>query len=94
MIGTCDFRAGVPVGVACPEEPETGQLVEKQARTGKRGTFYAFAPAVGTGTTIDGSTAQRRDNLLELQLRDLLKDDLRIEPEVSRWFAVWGAPGL
>lgn len=39
--GTCDFRAGVPVGVSCPEEPETGQLVEKQARTGKRGTFYA-----------------------------------------------------
>ncbi len=35
--GTCDFRAGVPVGVACPEEPETGQLVQKQT---KRGTFY------------------------------------------------------
>jgi DNA topoisomerase-1 len=37
----CDFRSGVPVGVPCPEEPETGQLVEKQARNGKRGTFYA-----------------------------------------------------
>ncbi|HEX6637015.1 MAG TPA: type I DNA topoisomerase, partial [Steroidobacteraceae bacterium] len=35
--GTCDFRGGVPVGVACPEEPETGQLVEKQTR---RGTFW------------------------------------------------------
>jgi DNA topoisomerase-1 len=35
--GTCDFRAGVPVGVVCPEEPETGQLVEKRTR---RGTFY------------------------------------------------------
>jgi len=34
---TCDFRSGVPVGVACPEEPETGQLVEKTTR---RGTFY------------------------------------------------------
>ncbi len=39
--GTCDFRGGVPVGIACPEEPETGQLVEKQARTGNRGIFYA-----------------------------------------------------
>lgn len=39
--GKCDFRGGVPVGVPCPEEPETGQLVEKTARTGKRGTFYA-----------------------------------------------------
>jgi DNA topoisomerase-1 len=35
--GTCTFRAGVPVGVACPEEPETGQLVEKRT---KRGIFY------------------------------------------------------
>jgi DNA topoisomerase-1 len=34
---TCEFRAGVPVGVACPEEPETGQLVEKRTR---RGIFY------------------------------------------------------
>ena len=33
----CDFRSGVPAGVACPEEPETGQLVEK---TTKRGVFY------------------------------------------------------
>jgi hypothetical protein len=60
----------------------------------KRGTFYPFAPAVGSGTTIAGDTPQRRDNLLEIQLRDLLKDDLRVEPETSRWFAVWGAPGL
>ncbi len=35
--GTCTFRSGVPVGVACPEEPETGQLVEKRT---KRGIFY------------------------------------------------------
>jgi len=33
----CDFRAGVPTGVVCPEEPETGQLVEKRTR---RGIFY------------------------------------------------------
>ena len=34
----CDFRSGKPVGLACPEEPETGQLVAKRAR---RGVFYA-----------------------------------------------------
>jgi DNA topoisomerase-1 len=33
----CDFRAGVPVGVECPEEPGKGQLVEKRT---KRGIFY------------------------------------------------------
>ena len=60
----------------------------------KQGTFYPFAPAAGTGETIDGTTAQRRDNLLEIQVRDLLKDDLKLEPQVARWFAVWGAPGL
>lgn len=33
--GSCGFRGGVPVGIACPEEPETGQLVEKQTKRGK-----------------------------------------------------------
>lgn len=50
----------------------------------KRGTFYPFAPV----------DADRRDNVLELQVRDLLGSDLRLEPDVTRWFAVWGAPGL
>jgi DNA topoisomerase-1 len=35
--GACDFRGGLPVGVECPEEPGSGQLVEKRAR---RGVFY------------------------------------------------------
>ncbi|MFD5319750.1 hypothetical protein [Streptomyces sp. NPDC127098] len=52
----------------------------------KRGTFYPFAPVVGAG--------ERRDNELELQARALLTNDLRLEPDLSRWFPVWGAPGL
>jgi hypothetical protein len=24
----------------------------------------------------------------------LLTDDLKVEPDLSRWLAVWGAPGL
>ena len=36
----CDFRSNPPVGVACPEEPESGQLVAKRARGKRRGTFY------------------------------------------------------
>jgi hypothetical protein len=50
----------------------------------KRGTFYPFAPLEG----------ERRDNALELQVRGLLAGDLRIEDDLSRWFPVWGAPGL
>jgi hypothetical protein len=52
----------------------------------KRGTFYPFAPLSGT--------AQRRDNALELRVKAALGDDLRIEQDLSRWFPVWGAPGL
>jgi hypothetical protein len=50
----------------------------------KRGTFYPFAP-------LDG---QRRDNALELQLRGVIGADLKIEPDLARWFPVWEAPGL
>ncbi|WP_344578172.1 PspA-associated protein PspAB [Nonomuraea roseoviolacea] len=50
----------------------------------KRGTFYPFAPLTG----------QRRDNALELQARGVLADELPLEPDLSRWFPVWGAPGL
>ena len=50
----------------------------------KRGTFYPFAPQSG----------ERRDNALELQVRGVLGDDLKVEPDLGRWFSVWGAPGL
>lgn len=36
----CDFRSSAPVGVACPEEPENGQLVAKRMRGRGRGVFY------------------------------------------------------
>ncbi|GAA3120894.1 hypothetical protein GCM10010521_05270 [Streptomyces rameus] len=52
----------------------------------KRGTFYPFAPLPGA--------AERRDTALELQLKSALEGDLRIEPDLGRWFPVWGAPGL
>ncbi|MEU3226858.1 hypothetical protein ABZ695_27360 [Streptomyces sp. NPDC006976] len=52
----------------------------------KRGTFYPFAPVAGG--------AEKRDNQLELQVRAALGDDLRVEQDLSRWFPVWGAPGV
>ncbi|MFJ9866255.1 hypothetical protein [Streptomyces sp. NPDC101165] len=52
----------------------------------KRGTFYPFAPLPGA--------AERRDSALELQVKAVLGNDLRIEQDLSRWFPVWGAPGL
>ncbi|MET7477898.1 hypothetical protein ABZT17_26515 [Streptomyces sp. NPDC005648] len=52
----------------------------------KRGTFYPFAPLPDGG--------QRRDNALELQIKAALGGDLKMEQDLSRWFPVWGAPGL
>jgi hypothetical protein len=50
----------------------------------KRGTFYPFAPLPG----------EKRDNALELEVRGALGDDLKMEQDLTRWFPVWGAPGL
>lgn len=52
----------------------------------KQGTFYPFAPAPGG--------RQQRDNLLEIGVRDVLAPELPVERDMSRWLAIWGAPGL
>ena len=52
----------------------------------KQGTFYPFAPKPGG--------QRQRDNLLEIQVRDTLAGELPLEQDLSRWLAVWGAPGL
>jgi hypothetical protein len=48
----------------------------------KRGTFYPFVPAGG----------ERRDNEAELRLKNELGEDLTIEPDLTRWFPIWGVP--
>lgn len=50
----------------------------------KQGTFYPFAP---TGP-------DRRDNLLEISVRDHLAGELPMEKSLQRWLALWEAPGL
>ena len=50
----------------------------------KQGTFYAFAP----------QGERSRDNLLEIQIRETLEGELPMEQDLTRWLAVWGAPGL
>ena len=74
--------AGFETGPATPGEQRRLGLVYLY----KRGTFYPFAPVPGGN--------QRRDNALELQVKAALADDLRIEQDLSRWFPIWGAPGL
>jgi hypothetical protein len=50
----------------------------------KRGSFYPFAPLSG----------EKRDNALELQVKGAIGPDLKWEQDLTRWFPVWGAPGL
>ena len=53
----------------------------------KQGTFYPFAPQPEQGP-------QRRDNLLEIQVRDQVGTDLPVEKQLNLWMPLWGAPGL
>jgi hypothetical protein len=49
----------------------------------KRGSFYPFVPAGGD---------QQRDNERELVLKAQAGSELPVEPELSRWFPLWGIP--
>ena len=49
----------------------------------KRGAFYPFVPAGG---------AQQRDNERELRLKAQIGADLPVEPDLERWFPLWGIP--
>src|SRR5918997_6288176 len=48
----------------------------------KRGSFYPFVPAQG---------AQQRDSERELRLKAQIGAELPVEPELERWFPLWGA---
>jgi hypothetical protein len=48
----------------------------------KRGTFYPFVPSPG----------QARDNALELRLSSVLKGELNIESDLTKWYPLWDIP--
>ncbi|MHB8656600.1 MAG: PspA-associated protein PspAB [Solirubrobacteraceae bacterium] len=49
----------------------------------KRGSFYPFAPSGGE---------QQRDTERELVLKAQIGSELPVEPELARWFPLWGIP--
>ncbi len=49
----------------------------------KRGQWYPFVPAGGT---------QQRNTEKELQLKAKVTGELPVEPELERWFPLWGIP--
>ncbi len=48
----------------------------------KSGTFYPFAPRGDN----------KRDNELEIRVRTFLEKEIPLEPDLSRWMALWGVP--
>ncbi|HEX4482625.1 MAG TPA: hypothetical protein VH081_02455 [Solirubrobacteraceae bacterium] len=50
----------------------------------KRGSWYPFVPAPGG--------AQERSVERELQLKAQVGSELPLEPEIERWFPLWGIP--
>ena len=48
----------------------------------KRGAFWPFVPLPD----------QKRDNALELDLKAKLERELPIEPDLTRWLALFDAP--
>jgi hypothetical protein len=49
----------------------------------KRGFWYPFVPAAGS---------EQRSTERELQLKAQMAGELPIEPELERWFPLWGIP--
>jgi hypothetical protein len=50
----------------------------------KRGYWYPFAPQAGS--------ADERDTERELRLKAQMAGELPMEPELERWFPLWGIP--
>jgi hypothetical protein len=57
----------------------------------KRGYWYPFAPVSGSSSTTS-TQATERSTERELQLKAQMASELPIEPELERWFPLWGIP--
>jgi PspAB-like protein len=57
----------------------------------KRGFWYPFVPAPATSARAGGQTGERSTER-ELQLKAQLGTELPMEPELERWFPLWGIP--
>ena len=60
---------------------------------GSRSTSSTTTSAAA-GTRSSRPGAQQRDNERELRLKAQIGADLPIEPELERWFPLWGIPDL
>lgn len=57
----------------------------------KRGFWYPFVPVSGGGASSSAKPTERSTER-ELQLKAQMASELPIEPELERWFPLWGIP--
>ncbi len=57
----------------------------------KRGYWYPFVPARADGKPQDDDE-QQRSTERELQIKAQMAEELPMEPEIERWFPLWGIP--
>jgi hypothetical protein len=57
----------------------------------KRGYWYPFVPLERTDAGGEAA-AQQRSTERELQIKAQMSDELPMEPELERWFPLWGIP--
>ncbi len=60
----------------------------------KRGFWYPFVPDSGPAHAGAGedAAAQQRSTERELQIKAQMASELPMEPELERWFPLWGIP--
>jgi hypothetical protein len=60
----------------------------------KRGFWYPFVPASDAAHPAAGeeAAAQQRSTERELQIKAQMASELPMEPELERWFPLWGIP--
>ncbi len=58
----------------------------------KRGFWYPFVPARGRSARAAGAQPGERSTERELQLKAQMAAELPMEPELERWFPLWGIP--
>jgi hypothetical protein len=60
----------------------------------KRGLWYPFVPDSGSphAGAAEDAAAQQRSTERELQIKAQMASELPMEPELERWFPLWGIP--
>ncbi len=61
----------------------------------KRGFWYPFVPLDGTGRAAGAAgeaDSEQRSTERELQIKAQMASELPMEPELERWFPLWGIP--